>query len=138
MSSAPVNAEQIGDVHDIRRRNLRFLIDEYAGGNLTHFVEVTLRDTMSYKGLQRVTSQKMKRNLGSTLARRIEKQLQFERGWMDHDRSGAVHTMTIPGGRSARVVRLAESIESLTPPMRILIEKLVTYHKRTIVKRGVP
>ena len=134
--SDPINAERIGDVHDIRRRNLRLLIEEYAGGNLTRFVEVTLSDSMSYKVLQRVTSPKMKRNLGSTLARRIEKQLQFERGWMDHDRSGTVHTATVPGGRSARVVRLAELIESLTPPIRVLVEKLVTYLKRSVVKRG--
>ena len=136
--SDPINAERIGDVNDIRRRNLRFLIDEYAGGNLTHFVEVTLRDTMSYKVLQRVASPKMKRNLGSTLARRIEKQLQFERGWMDHDRSGAADTMTVPGGRSARVVRLAESIESLTPRIRVLVEKLVAVLKRGVWKGGAP
>ena len=138
MSSDPINAERIGDVHDIRRRNLRFLIDEYAGGNLTRFVEVTLGDSMSYKVLQRVTSRKMKRNLGSTLARRIEKQLQFERGWMDHDRSGTVHTATVPGGRSARVVRLAELIESLTPRIRVLVEKLVAVLKRGVWKGGAP
>ena len=130
------------DIYEIRRSNLLLLIDEHANGNVTRFVEWTLNGSISYKGLQRVTTEatgpRKRRNLGSTLARRIEKQLQFERGWMDHDRSGTVHTMTVPGGRSERVVRLAESIESLTPPMRILIEKLVTYHKRTIVKRGVP
>lgn len=136
--SDPIDAGRIGDVHDIRRRNLRLLIDEYAGGNLTHFVEVTLRDTMSYKALQRVTSPKMKRNLGSALARRIEKQLQLERGWMDLDRSCVVQAWPIPNGRSERVMQLAESIASLSPPMRVPIEQIVAFLKLCVVKRGTP
>jgi hypothetical protein len=113
------------DIHEIRRRNLRTLIAEHANGNLSHFVEVTLGGLASYKGLQHVTGPRAARNLGSALARKIEAQLQLERGWMDHDRSGTVHTGTVPGGRSERVVRLAESIESLSPPMRVLAEQLV-------------
>jgi hypothetical protein len=113
------------DIHEIRRSNLRSLVWEYADGNLTQFVEVSLRDSMSYKVLQRVISSEATRNLGSALARRIEAQLKLERGWMDHDRSGTAHTGTAPGGRSERVVRLAESIESLSPSIRVLLEKLV-------------
>jgi len=30
------------DIHDIRRRNLRLLVQEHAHGNLSQFVEVTL------------------------------------------------------------------------------------------------
>jgi hypothetical protein len=119
------------DIHEIRRSNLRFLIKEYADGNLTRFVEVTLRDSMSYKGLQRVVSSGARRNLGSALARRIEAQLRLERGWMDHDRSGTAHTGTAFGGYSGRVVRLAELIESLSPSIRKLLEKLV----RALAKR---
>ena len=113
------------DIHEIRRRNLRSLVEEHANGNLSRFVEVTLRGSTSYKGLQQVTGPRAARNLGSALARRIETQLQLERGWMDQDRSGAAHTMTVPGGRSERVARLAESIESLSPPIRALLEQLV-------------
>jgi hypothetical protein len=113
------------DIHEIRRRNLRFLIEEHASGNLSQFVEVTLRGLVSYKGLQHVTGPKARRNLGSTLARKIEVQLQLDRGWMDQDRSGTVHTATVPGGRSERAVRLAESIECLSSPMRELAEQLV-------------
>ena len=113
------------DIHEIRRRNLRYLIEEHANGNLSHFVEVTLGGLTSYKGLQRVTGPRAARNLGSALARKIEAQLQLERGWVDHDHSGTVHTGTVPGGRSERVERLAESIESLSPSMRVLAEQLV-------------
>ena len=113
------------DIHEIRRRNLRTLIDEHANGNLSHFVEMTLGGLTSYKALQHVTGARAARNLGSALARRIEAQLQLERGWMDHDRSGTVHTGTVPGGRSERVAQLAESIESLPRPVRVHLEQIV-------------
>jgi hypothetical protein len=113
------------DNHEIRRLNLRSLIEERADGNLTQFVDVTLKGSASYKVLQRVTSPRASRNLGSALARKIEAQLELEQGWMDQDRSGTVHTGTVPGGRSERVMRLAESIESLPPPMRAHVEQIV-------------
>ena len=113
------------DIYEIRRRNLRSLVEVHANGNLTQFVEVTLRDSMSYKVLQRVISPEARRNLGSALARRIEAQLQLERGSMDQDRSGTAHMATVPGGRSERVTRLAKSIESLSPPILQLVEQLV-------------
>ena len=136
--SDSIIAERLADIHEIRRRNLRLLIDEYANGNLYRFVEVTCKGSMSYKSLVSVNGPGRKRNLGAMLARTIEVHLKLARGWMDHDRSGTVHTAMVPGGRSERVVRLAESIESLTPPIRVLIEKLVTYLKRSVVKRGAP
>lgn len=123
--SACCDSGRTVDIHEIRRRNLRLLIAEHANGNLSHFVEVTLGGLASYKGLQHVTGPRAVRNLGSTLARKIEAQLQLERGWMDHDRSGTIHTGAVPGGRSERVVRLAESIESLPPPMRVHVEQIV-------------
>jgi hypothetical protein len=112
------------DIHEIRRRNLRLLVQEHANGNLSHFAEVTLEGLASYKGLQHVTGPRAVRNLGSPLARNIEAQLRLERGWLDHDRSGAVHTGAVPGGRSERAVRLAESIEALPPGMRVHLEQI--------------
>jgi len=126
---------RIADIHDIRRRNLRLLVTEYANGNLSRFVEFTLNGLTSYKGLQHVTGPRQDRNLGSALARKIEAQLHLERGWMDHDRSGTVHTGGVPGGRSERVARLAESIESLSPPMRLVIEQLVAFLGKDVGKR---
>lgn len=124
-SSACCNSGRIVDIHEIRRRNLRVLIEEHANGNLSHFAEVTLAGLASYKGLQHVTGPRAVRNLGSPLARKIETHLRLERGWLDHDRSGAVHTGAVPGGRSERVMRLAESIESLPPPIRVHVEQVV-------------
>jgi hypothetical protein len=124
--SSPCNdSGRAVDIHEIRRRNLRTLIDEHANGNLSRFVEITLRGVTSYKALQHVTGPRAGRNLGSALARKIEAQLQLERGWMDHDRSGTVHTGRVPGGRSERVVQLAESIESLPQPVRVHLEQIV-------------
>lgn len=126
----------IVDIHEIRRRNLLSLVAEHANGNLTRFVEVTLKGSMSYKGLQQVTGHGRKRSLGSMLARRIEKQLHLQRGWMDQNRSDIAHVVMVSGGRSERVVYLAESIESLTPPIRVLVEKLVAVLKQGVWKRG--
>ena len=120
------------DIYEIRRRNLRLLIGELAGGNLSRFVEVTLRRLTSYKGLQHVTGPSGGRNLGSVMARRIEARLRLERGWMDQNRSGTVYPPTVPGGRSERVMQMAESIESLSPPIRAVVEQLV----RTLAKRS--
>jgi hypothetical protein len=136
-----MNAEPLADIHEIRRRNLRLLVDEYANGNLYRFVEVTCKGSMSYKGLQRITSlttgPQKRRNLGSTLARRIEVQLKLQRGWIDHDHSGLiVKPGTIPNGRSERVMQLAESIASLSPPMRVPIEQIVAFFKQGVWKRG--
>ena len=136
--SDPIFAVRLADIHEIRRRNLRFLIDEHANGNVSRFVEVTLRGSTSYKGLHQVTSTRRNRNLGYMLARRIEVQLHLQRGWMDQNRSGIAHTVTVPGGRSERVVHLAESIESLTPRIRVVVEKLVAVLKQGVWKRGAP
>jgi len=113
------------DIHEIRLRNLRSLIQEHANGNLTQFVEVTLEGLTSYKGLQRVTGPQPTRNLGSALARKIEAQLDLERGWMDQDRSGTPQTGAIPGGRSERAMLLARSIESLPPSRRLIVEQII-------------
>ena len=133
-----MNAERLADIHEIRRRNLRLLIDEYVNGNLYRFVEVTLKGSMSYKGLQQVIGPQKRRNLGSMLARRIEVQLRLPRGWMDHDRSCVVQAWPIPNGRSERVMQLAESIASLSPAMRVPIEQIVAFLKLSVEKRGVP
>lgn len=124
------------DIRDIRRRNLRLLVQEHANGNLSRFVEFTLNGLTSYKGLQLVTGPREGRNLGTALARKIEAQLHLERGWMDHDRSGTVHTGVVPGGRSERVALLAESIESLSPPIRRVIEQLVALLRKDVETLG--
>jgi hypothetical protein len=124
------------DIHEIRLRNLRSLIQEHASGNLAQFVEVTLGGLTSYKGLQRVTGPQAGRNLGSMLARKIEAQLQLERGWMDQDRSGTVQTGTVPGGRMERAMRLAQSIEALSPSKRTLVEQLIKEFAEQPAKPG--
>jgi hypothetical protein len=123
--SADPNTEPMADIHEIRRRNLRSLVDEHADGNLTRFVEVALNGLTSYKGLQHVTGRGERRNLGSSMARKIEAQLQLARGWMDQDRSGTVHVATVPGGRSERVMQLAECIETLPEPVRVHLGQIV-------------
>jgi hypothetical protein len=113
------------DINEIRRSNLRFLVQEHAGGNLARFVDEKLQGQVSYKAIQRVTSPEATRNLGSTLARQIETQLHLEHGWMDQDHSGTAHTTAVPGGRSERIMQLAQAIEGLRPDRRVLVEQLV-------------
>lgn len=110
------------DIHEIRRANLLDLVEALAGGNLTKFVEVDLAGTVSYKVLQRIAGQTA-HHMGSGLARRIDKQLRKERGWMDQN-----HSATVPAlhGRNERVLRIAQSIEALSPTKRELVEKLVS------------
>ena len=118
------------DIYEIRRSNLLLLIDEHANGNVTRFVEWTLNGSISYKGLQRVTTEatgpRKRRNLGTVLARRMEVQLKLPRGWMDHDHSGLiVKPGVIPNGRSERVMQMAEAIAALPPWIRLHIQKIV-------------
>ena len=114
------------DIYEIRRRNLRLLVQEHTNGNLAKFVEWTLNGQMSYKGLENVIRVRFTRNLGSMLARRIEVQLKLPRGWMDHDHSGLiVKPGVIPNGRSERVMKLAEAIAVLPPWIRLHIQKIV-------------
>ena len=118
------------DIYEIRRSNLLLLIDEHADGNLNRFVEWTLKGSISYQALQRITTEttgpRKRRNLGPTLARRIEVQLKMSRGWMDHDHSGLiVKPGVIPNGRSERVMRLSEAISALPPWIRLHIQKIV-------------
>lgn len=113
------------DIYEIRRANLRRLVEEHAAGSLSRFVETTLGGLTSYKGLQRVTGPKAKRNLGSATARQIEARLQLPSGWMDQDHSGSGSPLPPPTARNERILRLARSIESLPEPKRSLLEKLV-------------
>lgn len=110
----------------MRRANLRQLVKEFADGSLVRFVEVTLGGLTSYKGLQRVTGSRPLRNLGSGTARQIEQRLDLPRGWLDQDRSGAAPTNAVLGGKGDRTMRLAQSIESLPPTKRQLVEQLVS------------
>lgn len=109
------------DIHEIRRANLLDLVNVLAGGNLTKLVEVNLAGTVGYKVLQRIAG-KTARHMGSALARRIEKQVGMERGWMDQNHSGTVSALH---GRNERVLRIAQSIEALSPTKRELVEQLV-------------
>lgn len=71
------------DSHSIRRQNLLQLIREVGSK-----AEIARRAGVSEAYLSQVTSEKTKRNLGSDVARRIEKAMRRKAGWMDVSHSG--------------------------------------------------
>jgi hypothetical protein len=73
------------DIRDIRLANLKSLIREWADGNHAKFVEVAGLE--SHAALLHVTGPRRTRNLGSQLARKIERNLGLEDGWLDRDHS---------------------------------------------------
>jgi hypothetical protein len=108
---------------EIRLANLRTLVREYADGNVSRFVEVAGLE--SAKGLLQVTGPKGTRNLGPGLARRIERELGLERGWMDRDHAVAPDTDPVPGGRTERALLAYSIIERLPPDIRQLADHFI-------------
>jgi hypothetical protein len=115
------NAGEGVEIEAVRVANLRRLIDQYAGGNLSKYTD---EQGLSYKVLQRVLSPRGGRNLGSNMARRIEERHKLRPGWLDTDRSEAGPEV-VPGGRSDRAVRLAQMFELLPPASSELLAQFL-------------
>lgn len=123
---------------------MKFLICEFANGNVAAFVEFAALE--SYAAILHVTSPRPTRSLGSYLARRTERSLNLEAGWVDRDHP--IEPVDVPCGRRGRTERALElyaSFERLSPKERgaveLLIEKLragMCDVRRTNVARGVP
>ncbi len=75
---AKVHDNEQMDSHTIRRENLLFLIKEIGSK-----AELGRRADVSIAYLSQVTSEKTQRNIGSAVARRIEKAAHKKRGWLD-------------------------------------------------------
>lgn len=70
------------EINEIRRRNLRTLLDAYLadGGKKKDFAELI---GVEAPQLTHVTSEPASRNIGDRVARRIEENLNLARGWLD-------------------------------------------------------
>lgn len=75
------------ETKDFRRNNLRSLMDSHVRGGKTkaHFAETV---GLPASQLSQLTSDNATRNIGDTIARRVEINLGLSRGWLDtpHDR----------------------------------------------------
>lgn len=77
------------ETKDIRRSNLRTLLDEYVSQGLTK-AEFAEKLGITASQLSQVTSLKHVRNIGDTLARRTEVSFGLPKGWMDTIQAGPV------------------------------------------------
>lgn len=111
------------DIREIRRTNLRKLIAELAGGSVGRFA-----DDMGFEShtiLSQVTGPKHSRNVGHSLARRIEKGARLEQGWMDVDHSKPADTAPVEGGQTARAMKVVQLLERLPDGPRQLAEQFI-------------
>ncbi|WP_368928386.1 S24 family peptidase [Mixta calida] len=87
------------ETKDIRRRNLRTLLDEYTSQGLTK-AEFAEKLGITASQLSQVTSLKHVRNIGDVLARRTEVSFGLPKGWMDNIQAESVVKAykTVPTG----------------------------------------
>lgn len=112
------------DITDIRLANLNALIRDRAGGNVSKFAEMAGLD--SDTALLHVTGPRRTRNLGSGRARKIERNLNLEAGWMDRDHSNEAAGATPgSGGRTERALKFYSSVEKLSPQARDALERFI-------------
>lgn len=78
LQTAKVPDNEPMDSHTIRRENLLILIREVGSK-----AELARRAEVSIPYLSQVTSEKTQRNIGSDVARRIEKAARKKKGWLD-------------------------------------------------------
>lgn len=69
------------DIYEVRRENLRAAVKIV--GNMTKLAE-KVDTSISY--LSQCLSDKIKKDIGSSMSRRVENALGFEKGWMDTPR----------------------------------------------------
>ena len=110
-------------VFDIRRENLKRLIDEYAGGNVSRFADLvglTPAHVLGIVGAKRPrgTASSGPRNIGDRLPRKIEHALGLEVGWMDQSQHGSASgsPSALPGGRTREAIELYILVEQQWGP----------------------
>jgi hypothetical protein len=103
--------------------NLRNLITDRAAGSVGRFAEEMGFESPTI--LSQVAGKAYSRNIGHSLARRIENAARLPKGWLDHDHSVAPDTAPIPGGRTERAMKVVKLIEQLPDGARELAEQLI-------------
>lgn len=111
------------DNREIRYRNVRNLVTERAGGSVNRFADLVGLET--HATISQITGPARSRNVGTRLARRIEKALGLAHGWMDVDHSAPTDTSPVPAGRTERAMKIVRLIERLPDGARKLTEQLI-------------
>ena len=79
----------------------------------------------SYTIISQVAGKSYSRNIGHSLARRIENAAGLPKGWLDRDHSAEPDTTPISGGRTERAMKVVQLIERLPDGARKLAEQLI-------------
>lgn len=92
-----VHTRQPLSLHDIRRQNLRDLIDSKYEGNRSQFSRAVGKN-VNLINLILSSNLELRRNLGERMAREIEKGANLPEGWLDADHRDplASHVVSIP------------------------------------------
>ena len=104
------------DMNDVRRRNLRRLLNQY--DTQVEMAKVLGITPQALSGV--LTGQKP---FGEKVARSIEKALKLHLGWLD--RNGGDETGPGIAGLDDAVIELARQVQELTPRDRTVVTKLV-------------
>lgn len=122
------------DIAEIRRYNLRTLINEEFAGSLAEFSRFIGKDP-SY--ISRYFSNKNQmRNIGATTARQIEKQLQRPHGWLDRPPAAIGEEGTVPYAPLPPEARqIAETWQALPKAYREVVRELLKTLLETTRKR---
>ena len=96
------------DIYAVRRENLQLAVT--IASNMTKLAD-KVDSSLSY--LSQCASEKIKKPIGSSLAKRVETALGFDRGWMDTPRN----------------YKEEDSLDSTTTSLNALIEQLTEDEK---------
>ena len=111
------------DISDIRLANLNTLIRERADDNRRKFADIAGLE--SHTALLHITGPRRTRNLGPQMARRIERNLGLEKGWMDRDHSTEAARATPGGERTEHALKFYSVVEKLPPEAREALERFI-------------
>lgn len=84
------------EIHEVRRDNLRSLVQDKFDGNRSAFARAAGRDK-NLINLMLTTNPELRRGMGEVQARSIEEAPQLPAGWMDVDRSAEAATGAVVG-----------------------------------------
>lgn len=122
------------DISEVRRHNLRVLINEEFAGSLAEFSRFIGKDP-SYVS-RYFSSKNQMRNIGSTTARQIEQRLQRPRGWLDRPHGGVGEDDPAPYAPLPPEARqIAEAWQALPKVYREVVRELLNTLRETTRKR---
>lgn len=121
------------DISEIRRENLRTLIRDRANGSVGAFARIAGFESPTI--LSQVSGKSPSRNIGSNLARRIERGLKLSRGWLDTDHSAPTDLSGLPTDRAERARKVVQLLDQLPDGARVAAEQLIDELAESLLSR---